>query len=394
MALPLTLRPEGRRVVVVGGGNVATRRVHALLAAGADLVVVSPTVSARIRELATEQRLTWVERGYRTGDLDGAWLVQTATDSPVDDQVSADAEEARIWCLKGGDPDAATAWMPAVASVDDVHVAVSGGGDARRASTLRDAVAAALQSGDLPLRHRTHHPEGFVALVGGGPGSADLLTTRGRRLLAEADVVVVDRLAPLDVLAELPADVEVIDVGKLPDHHPVPQDEINRLLVEHALAGKVVVRLKGGDPYVLGRGGEERLACEAAGVAVEVVPGVTSAIAVPAAAGIPVTHRGVATGFSVVTAHDELEELPVSPAHTIVMLMGVRRLADSARTLVSAGHPATTPVAVVERGFAADQRTTVGTLATIADVCVERGVRSPAVTVVGEVVRLSPDWSR
>lgn len=393
MALPLTLRPEGRRVVVVGGGNVATRRVHALLAAGADLVVVSPTVSARIRELATEQRLTWVERGYRTGDLDGAWLVQTATDSPVDDQVSADAEEARIWCLKGGDPDAATAWMPAVASVDDVHVAVSGGGDARRASTLRDAVAAALQSGDLPLRHRTHHPEGFVALVGGGPGSADLLTTRGRRLLAEADVVVVDRLAPLDVLAELPADVEVIDVGKLPDHHPVPQDEINRLLVEHARAGKVVVRLKGGDPYVLGRGGEERLACEVAGVAVEVVPGVTSAIAVPAAAGIPVTHRGVATGFSVVTAHDELEELPVSPAHTIVMLMGVRRLADSARTLVSAGHPATTPVAVVERGFAADQRTTVGTLATIADVCVERGVRSPAVTVVGEVVRLSPDWN-
>jgi uroporphyrin-III C-methyltransferase/precorrin-2 dehydrogenase/sirohydrochlorin ferrochelatase len=379
--------------VVVGGGNVATRRVHALLAAGADLVVVSPTVSARIRELATEQRLTWVERGYRTGDLDGAWLVQTATDSPVDDQVSADAEEARIWCLKGGDPDAATAWMPAVASVDDVHVAVSGGGDARRASTLRDAVAAALQSGDLPLRHRTHHPEGFVALVGGGPGSADLLTTRGRRLLAEADVVVVDRLAPLDVLAELPADVEVIDVGKLPDHHPVPQDEINRLLVEHARAGKVVVRLKGGDPYVLGRGGEERLACEVAGVAVEVVPGVTSAIAVPAAAGIPVTHRGVATGFSVVTAHDELEELPVSPAHTIVMLMGVRRLADSARTLVSAGHPATTPVAVVERGFAADQRTTVGTLATIADVCVERGVRSPAVTVVGEVVRLSPDWN-
>lgn len=393
MPLPLTLRPEGRRVVVVGGGNVATRRVHALLAAEADLVVVSPTVSARIRELAVEGRLAWIERGYRPGDLDGAWLVQTATDTPVDDQVAADAEQARVWCLKGGDPDGATAWMPAVAAVDDVHVAVSGGGDARRASTLRDAVAAGLQSGDLPLRHRTHHPEGFVALVGGGPGSADLLTTRGRRLLAEADVVVVDRLAPLDVLAELPADVEVIDVGKLPDHHPVPQDEINRLLVEHARAGKVVVRLKGGDPYVLGRGGEERLACEAAGVAVEVVPGVTSAIAVPAAAGIPVTHRGVATGFSVVTAHDELGELPVSPGHTIVMLMGVRRLAESAHSLVAAGHAPGTPVAVVERGFAPDQRTTVGTLGTIADLCVQRGVRSPAVTVVGEVVRLSPDWA-
>ena len=141
MPLPLTLRPEGRRVVVVGGGNVATRRVHALLAAEADLVVVSPTVSARIRELAVEGRLAWIERGYRPGDLDGAWLVQTATDSPVDDQVASDAEQARVWCLKGGDPDGATAWMPAVAAVDDVHVAVSGGGDARRASTLRDAVA-------------------------------------------------------------------------------------------------------------------------------------------------------------------------------------------------------------------------------------------------------------
>lgn len=392
MPLPLTLRPEGRRVVVVGGGTVATRRVHALLAAGADVVVVAPEVSARIRELAGLHRLTWLERGYRTGDLDGAWLVQTATDSAVDDQVAADAERARVWCLKGGDPDHATAWMPAVASVDDVHVAVSGGGDARRASELRDAVAAALQSGDLPLRHRTHHPQGSVALVGGGPGGVDLLTTRGRRLLAEADVVVVDRLAPLDALDELAADVEVVDVGKLPDHHPVPQDEINRIIVDRARAGKLVVRLKGGDPYVLGRGGEERQACEEAGVPVEVVPGVTSAIAVPAAAGIPVTHRGVATGFSVVTAHDELGDLPASSDHTIVMLMGVRRLADSAATLVAAGHPLDAPVAVVERGCSPDQRVTVGTLATIAERCAAAGVGSPAVTVVGEVVRLSPHW--
>ncbi len=129
--------------MVVGGGTVASRRVHALLGADADVVVVAPEVSARIRELADLGRLTWVERGYRTGDLDGAWLVQTATDSPVDDLVAADAEQARVWCLKGGDPDHATAWMPAVASVDDVHVAVSGGGDARRASVLRDAVATA-----------------------------------------------------------------------------------------------------------------------------------------------------------------------------------------------------------------------------------------------------------
>jgi uroporphyrin-III C-methyltransferase/precorrin-2 dehydrogenase/sirohydrochlorin ferrochelatase len=391
--LSLTLRPEGRRVLVVGGGTVATRRVHALLGAQADVTVVSPTVSARIRELATQGRLTWHERGYASDDLDGAWLVQTATNGAVDDRVAADAEARQVWCLKGGDPEAATAWMPAVAQVDDVHVAVSGGGDARRASVLRDAVAAALQAGDLPLRHRTHHPEGFVALVGGGPGGADLLTARGRRLLAEADVVVVDRLAPLDALAELADDVEVVDVGKLPEHHPVPQDEINRILVDRALAGRVVVRLKGGDPYVLGRGGEERLACEAAGVRVEVVPGVTSAVAVPAAAGIPVTHRGVATGFSVVTAHDELQDLPVSREHTIVMLMGVKRLADSVATLVAAGHDPGTPVAVVERGFSPEQRTTVGTLATVVERCRTRGVGSPAVTVVGEVVRLSPEWT-
>lgn len=393
MTYPLTLRVQGRRVVVVGGGHVATRRVHALLEAGADVVVVSPGVTARLGELAELGALTWHRRGYRAGDLDGAWLVQTATDSEVDDVVAADAEAARVWCLKGGDPEHATAWAPAVARVDDVTVAVSGGGDARRAAQLRDAVASTLQAGGLPLRHRTHHPGGRVALVGGGPGHVDLLTARGRRLLAEADVVVVDRLGPTAVLDELAPDVVVVDVGKRPDHHPVPQDEINAILVDHARAGKVVVRLKGGDPYVLGRGGEERLACEQAGIPVEVVPGVTSAISVPAAAGIPVTHRGVATGFSVVTAHEQLGELPHGGDHTLVMLMGVKRLRECADQLVAAGHDPRTPVAVVERGWTPEQRTTTGTLATIADRAAEVGCRAPAVTVVGDVVRLGPDWT-
>src|SRR5690606_13636822 len=200
--------------------------------------------------------------------------------------VAADAEAARIFCLKGGDPDGATAWAPAFARVDDVTIAVGGGGDAGRAVALRDAVATALQTGDLPLRHRTHR-RGRVALVGGGPGDPGLMPTRGRRLLAEADVVVLDRLAPQAVLAELPEDVEIIDVGKQPDHHPIPQDDINALLIDRARRGKVVVRLKGGDPYVFGRGGEELIACREAGVEVEVVPGVPSAIAVAAAAGLP-----------------------------------------------------------------------------------------------------------
>jgi uroporphyrin-III C-methyltransferase/precorrin-2 dehydrogenase/sirohydrochlorin ferrochelatase len=392
-SFPLTLRVVGRRVVVVGGGHVATRRALSLVDAGAHVVVISPTVSDSLASSIGRGDIAWVPRRYERGDLDGAWLVQTATADPeVDGQVADDAEAQCTWCLKGGDPDHSTAWTPAVARVDDVMIAVSGGGDARRASALRDGVAAALQSGDLPLRHRTHHPDGFVALVGGGPGDAGLLTTRGRRLLAEADVVVIDRLAPHGVLAELPPDVEVIDVGKKPDHHPIPQHEINAILVDRAKQGKVVVRLKGGDPYVFGRGGEELIACREAGVPVEVVPGVTSAIAVAAAAGIPVTHRGVARGFSVVTGHDSLGDLPHDRAHTLVLLMGTGRLRPLATQLVEAGHDDDTPVAVVENGYGHDQRITVGTLATIADRAEAVGAKPPAITVIGDVVTLSPSW--
>jgi len=392
-SFPLTLRIKGRKVVIVGGGHVATRRAHALVAAGADLTVVSPTLTARLTELTETGRITWYQRAYQASDLDGAWLVQTATaDTATDDEVAADAEERQIWCLKGGDPDDATAWMPAVARADDVLIAVSGGGDAGRASSLRDGVAAALQAGELPLRHRTHHPDGYVALVGGGPGDSDLLTVRGRRLLAQADVVVVDRLAPTGLLAELAPDVEVIDVGKMPDHHPIPQDEINRILIERARAGKIVVRLKGGDPYVFGRGGEERLACEDAGIPVEVVPGVTSAISVPAAAGIPVTHRGVARGFSVLTGHESVGDFPRDRSHTLVLLMGVSRLRETAEEFIASGHDPETPVAVIESGWSDQQRVTVGTLATIAAAAAAAGARPPAVTVVGDVVTLSPHW--
>jgi uroporphyrin-III C-methyltransferase/precorrin-2 dehydrogenase/sirohydrochlorin ferrochelatase len=390
--MTLTLRIAGRRVVVVGGGHVATRRTLSLLEAGARVVVVAPEVSDSLASSIGRGDVEWVQRVYVTGDLAGAWLVQTATDSPVDDLVATDADAAQIWCLKGGDPQHATAWAPAVAQVGDVMVAVSGGGDAGRASALRDGVAAALQSGELPMRHRTHHPEGFVALVGGGPGDPGLLTTRGRRLLAEADVVVVDRLAPHGVIAELSADVEVIDVGKMPDHHPIPQHEINALLVDRAKQGKIVVRLKGGDPYVFGRGGEELIACREAGIPVEVVPGVTSAIAVAAAAGIPVTHRGVSRGFTVVTGHEELEQLPRSRAHTLVMLMGVKRLPETCAELIAAGHDADTPAAIIERGCSPTQRVTVGTLATLPSAAAAARAESPAITVIGDVVTLSPHW--
>jgi uroporphyrin-III C-methyltransferase/precorrin-2 dehydrogenase/sirohydrochlorin ferrochelatase len=279
-----------------------------------------------------------------------------------------------------------------------VTVAVSAGGDPRRATAVRDAVAAALDDGTVaPFAQvppatarprREDFPAGSVALVGGGPGDPDLITVRGRDLLAHADVVVADRLGPRTLLAGLSDRVTVIDVGKLPGHHPVPQDEINAILVRYAQAGKRVLRLKGGDPYVLGRGGEELAFCREAGVPVQVVPGVTSAISAPAVAGIPVTHRGVAAGFTVVTGHDQLAQLPGGRDHTVVLLMGVSGLGRSAATLASGGRGDNCPVAIIEDAYGPGERVTVGTLGDIATRAERTGVRSPAVVIVGDVVRL------
>jgi len=394
---PTALRLLGRPVLVVGGGPVAERRAKGLLDAGAKVTVVAPVATENLRGLATSGLLTWEERDYRTSDLDGVWFVQTATGTAaVDTRVSADAEAQRIWCVNASDHEASAAWTPAVAVVDDVKIAINAGGDPRRAMALRNAVATALETGDLPLRrHRKPDaggttPVGSVALVGGGPGDSGLITVRGRRLLGQADVVVADRLGPRELLKELAPDVRVIEVGKTPGHHPVPQLEINRILVDEALKGNRVVRLKGGDPYVLGRGGEEAEFCRQNGVEVEVVSGVTSAISVPAAAGIPVTHRGLAKGFSVVTGHEELSEVPARPDHTVVLLMGVAQLRDSAAALAGSGLPLDTPVGIVENGYLPEQRVTIGTLGTIADQAEAVGVANPAVIVIGDVVRVSP----
>jgi uroporphyrin-III C-methyltransferase/precorrin-2 dehydrogenase/sirohydrochlorin ferrochelatase len=382
-------------VLVVGGGPVATRRAKGLLDAGARVTVVAPDASAGLRELAGAGQLTWEPRTYSSSDVDGVWFVQTATGDPaVDAQVSADAEAQRVGCVNASDHEASAAWTPAVAVVDDVKIAVNAGGDPRRAMALRDAVATALETGDLPLRRRRVSTNaasaGSVALVGGGPGDTGLITVRGRRLLGQADVVVADRLGPRELLNELAPDVRIIEVGKTPGHHPVPQAEINRIIVDEALAGHRVVRLKGGDPYVLGRGGEEAEFCRQHGVEVEVVPGVTSAISVPAAAGIPVTHRGLAKGFSVVTGHEELSEVPARADHTIVLLMGVGQLRESAAALVGAGLPQDTPVGIVENGYLPNQRVTIGTVGSIADQAEAAGVANPAVIVIGDVVRVSP----
>lgn len=390
---PLGVQLAGRKVVVVGGGAVAARRASGLVEAGALVTVIAPEAGAGLRSLLRAGAVSWRDREYRSGDLAGAWLVHTATGVPeVDALVSGDAAAHRIWCVDASDRRRATAWVPAVARRGDVTVSVSAGGDPRRAMALRDAIATRLAAGSFPLRRkrRSLSHVGTVHLVGGGPGDPDLITVRGRLLLADADVVIADRLGPRDLLRDLGDDVLIVDVGKLPGHHPVPQDEINALLVEHARAGKRVVRLKGGDPFVLGRGGEEADFCRLHGVPVEVVPGITSAIAVPAAAGIPVTHRGVARGFTVVTGHDEIAGIPGGRDHTVVLLMGVSTLAVSAAQLAAGPRGLDCPVAIIENGTCENERVTVGTLGTIAALAESHGVRSPAVIVVGDVVALRP----
>ncbi|ALV46465.1 siroheme synthase [Arthrobacter alpinus] len=395
---PTSLRLLGRPVLVVGGGTVAARRAKALLDAGAQVTLVAPVLSAPARELADAGLLTWAARGYISADMDGVWYAVAASNNfDVDALVASDAEASRIWCVNHSHAQESAAWTPAVATVEDVKVAVNAGGDPLRAVAIRNAIAAALESGDLPLRRYrkaaispTPDHRGSVALVGGGPGAEDLITVRGRRLLAEADVVVADRLGPRGLLQTLGDDVKIIEVGKTPGHHPVPQTEINAILVREAQAGKRVVRLKGGDPYVLGRGGEEAIACRENGVDVEVVPGVTSAVSVPAAAGIPVTHRGLAKAFTMISGHEELENVPHGSDHTVILLMGVGTLNRSMPILEAAGRDKDCPVAIIENGYAKDQRVTIGTLGTIVALAQAGQVRNPAVVVVGDVVRVSP----
>jgi uroporphyrin-III C-methyltransferase/precorrin-2 dehydrogenase/sirohydrochlorin ferrochelatase len=234
---------------------------------------------------------------------------------------------------------------------------------------------------------------GRVVLVGGGPGDPGLITVAGRQWLARADVLVTDRLGPTSLLSELGADVSIIDVGKTAGNHPIPQHEINRILVEHARAGRTVIRLKGGDPFVLGRGGEEALYCLAHAVPVEVVPGVTSAVSVPAAAGIPVTHRGITTSLVIASAHagagQALDAARSAPHDaTLVLLMGLSGLAGTMQELIAAGRDPRTPVAVISDGWTPRQRTVTGTLASIAADVAAAALPGPAVIVVGDVVDL------
>ncbi len=403
---PVGLRLLDRHVVVVGGGQVAHRRVAGLLEARARVTVVSPEVTPALEALVGPGSVTWVRRRYEPGDLDGAWYAVAATDDPaVNAAVAAEAERSRVFSARADDRSASSVWTPAVGRQGDLVVGVHGGGDPQRAVGVRDAVLAGLTDGTIRDRAAREVPggrPGSVVLVGGGPGDPGLITVRGQQAVSQADVVLADHLAPQSLLASLPAEVEVIDASKLPRGRYMAQEQINALLVEHARAGRRVVRLKGGDPFVFGRGMEELEACVAAGVPVEVVPGVTSAIGVPGLAGIPVTHRGLTHEFVVVSGH-----LP--PGHpqslvdwaalgrlrgTIIVLMGVDTAPAIAAALVEHGRAPETPVAVVADGSTPTQHTVRTTLAGLAQTLSDEGIRPPAVWVVGEVVRLTAEVGR
>ena len=406
-ALMTGLDVRDRLVVLVGGGDVTARRAARLRDAGAVLRIVAPRLSdtmvGLLDSLAEETdssgrvpAVTWIPRRYRESDLDGAWLVHTATGVDlVDAEVAAAADRLRIWCVDAGHAPDGSARLAAQASEDSVDgvtlgVVSTGTPDPRRVVKVRDRLQEMLDTSALPTAP-VRPPAGRVVLLGGGPGPRDLMTVRAQRVLQSADVIVHDRLGPTGFPGWVSDRVEIIDVGKAPGRHPVPQEEINRILVDRAQRGLTVARLKGGDCFVFGRGGEEVLACRAVGVPVEVVPGVSSVIAAPQSAGVPLTHRGTADTVHIVNGHRlpgpaTLEALH-DDATTVVVLMGTSMLPSFAAAALDAGVTPDRPVAVVERAHRADQRCVRGTLGTIGEVAEAERVRNPAVIVIGENAR-------
>ncbi|HMK12654.1 MAG TPA: uroporphyrinogen-III C-methyltransferase [Acidimicrobiales bacterium] len=413
---PVMLNVAGRDCLVVGGGRVALRKVEGLVSAGAHVTVVAPEVDASIDELAARVE----RRAYERGDAARFRLVITTTDDPaVNAAVFDDAEAAGVWVNSADDVEHCSFTLPAVHRDGAVTVAVSTDGQSPAfAAWLRDRVrdtmpvglgavvdALATERRDLHARGKTSEGRdwrariddlvdsaraGTVHLVGAGPGDPELLTLRAARLLSAADVVVHDALADTQVLDLVPDDVERIDVGKRPGR-PVPQELINDLLIQLAHRHRTVVRLKGGDPFLFGRGGEEALALRDAGVPFEVVPGITSAIAAPAVAGVPVTQRGVSASVTIVTGHrrfgdeDETDwDALARVGGTIVVLMGVAERASIARRLMGGGLSPDTPVAAVRYGTRPEQEVARTTLGALGDTPIE----APAAIVIGAVAGL------
>jgi uroporphyrin-III C-methyltransferase/precorrin-2 dehydrogenase/sirohydrochlorin ferrochelatase len=446
---PAFLDLRGRRVVVVGGGAVAEQKVGGLLAAGARVTVVSPETTPGLADLAAQGSVEVRRRRYRAGDLSGVWLAIAATnDRAANATVWAEAEHEGVLLNAVDDLDHCSFIAPAIHREGDITVAVSTAGkspalavrlrerigrligraearlcellgelrselvervpDARARTALWYRIADSdaiefIRRGDTEgARRRVRElaagrsgggAPGVVYLVGAGPGDPGLITTKGLELLRSADVVVYDRLVPAALVAEAPPSAERVYVGKYPHGTGMDQPDINALLVDRARQGRTVVRLKGGDPFVFGRGAEECEALRAAGVPFQLIPGVTAATAVPAAAGIPVTHRRLASAFAVVTGHEcdgrsDLDWEALARMPTLVVLMGLHALPEITHRLVAHGARSDAPAAVIASGTLPAQRVVVGTLATIAALATEAGLEPPATVVVGEVVQV------
>jgi len=447
---PVFLDLKNRLCLLVGGGDIATRKGRLLSKAGARLRVVAPDISAELRELVAQNNGELLEREYQTSDIDDCVIVVAATDiEPLNEQISHDAKAKNIPVNVVDSPALCTYITPAIIDRSPLVIAISSGGEspvlarlirakletliptsygrlAQIASNWRDRVKARFNDGDsrrrfwekilqgpvaeLVLNGQEDTAEKMIAseiakedesitqgevyLVGGGPGDPELLTLRALRLMQQADVVLYDRLVSDGVMELVRRDAERIYVGKRRSEHAMQQENINQLLVDLAKQGKRVLRLKGGDPFIFGRGGEEIELLAQNNIPFQVVPGITAASGCAAYAGIPLTHRDYAQSVRFVTGHLKSNDPNVqwpelaNPTQTIVFYMGLVGLRDICESLIAHGREATTPVALIERGTTQQQRVLIADLATIADVVASQEVHAPTLFIVGDVVKL------
>ncbi|WP_368173768.1 siroheme synthase CysG [Aeromonas sp. s13] len=446
--LPIFCRLDNKPVLLVGGGEVAERKARLLLDAGAHLTVVAPELDPELAELAANGSIEWLAGEFASQQLAGKWLVVAATDRrEVNALVYQSANRARIFANVVDDPKRSSFIMPSIIDRSPLMVAISSGGKApvlarllrekleallpqhlgavaAFAGSLRERVKArfasmgerrrfwerllgadrlgqALARGDHASAHQLAdnlfadeiHTAGEVVLVGAGPGDPGLLTLHALRQMQQADVVVYDRLVSDEVMALVRRDAKRIFVGKQAGNHCVPQEGINQLLLEEAKKGQRVVRLKGGDPFIFGRGGEELETLVGSGIGFQVVPGITAASGCAAYAGIPLTHRDHAQSVRFVTAHGkggarDLDwPLLAKDKQTLVFYMGLSSCVTIREQLLAHGKAGDTPVALIERGTQPCQRVIRGTLDELPALAV--GVESPALIMVGSVVTLA-----
>jgi len=447
--LPINLRLRNEPVVLIGAGKIATRKARLLLAAGANLTVVAPDIAAELEQLLVQHGGIWQQSRYSASDLQGKKLVVAATpDQQTNRQVYEDASAQGLPVNVVDAPQLCTFIFPSIVDRSPLTIAISSGGNspvlarllrrrieamvpgaygklAEFAGRMRAAVKAAIPGetprrlfweqavegtiGELVLAGREEQAEtrllkqieteqqshrGEVYLLGAGPGDPDLMTFKAMRLLQSADVVLYDRLVAPAIVDMARRDAERIYVGKARSDHALPQKDINQLLVDLALQGKRVVRLKGGDPFIFGRGGEEIELLAEHGIPFQVVPGITAANAAACYAGIPLTHRDYARSVRFVaghlqdgnSGHDWTQFL--SETETLVFYMGLVGLPVICEQLQAHGRASDTPIALVERASTAEQRVLVGTLATMVGIVEREQARAPTLIVVGNVVRL------